>query len=97
LSFCIAFRNREQDADPTHPIGLLCARRQRPSSRSAADKRDEIASSHGLPSKTGSYPTMLIVHGASRQIRMSDVRFGSKADMTQSNSDVRFTPKSRHH
>jgi hypothetical protein len=36
----------------------------------------------GCPSNTGSYPTMLTVRGASQQIWMTDVRFGSKADIT---------------
>jgi hypothetical protein len=39
---------------------------------------------------------MLTVRGASQQISMTDVRFGSKADMNRSNRDVRFTPKSGH-
>src|SRR6516164_7507591 len=34
----------------------------------------------GCPSNTGSYSTMLTVRGASQQISMTGVRFGSKAD-----------------
>jgi hypothetical protein len=39
---------------------------------------------------------MLTVHAASRQIWITDVRFGSKADISECLSDVRFTPKSGH-
>jgi hypothetical protein len=39
---------------------------------------------------------MLTVHRASRQIWTTDVRFGSKADVTLLNFDVRFTPESGH-
>jgi hypothetical protein len=37
-----------QHADPSHPLGLLRSRRQRPRRR-AADERDELASSHWRP------------------------------------------------
>jgi hypothetical protein len=39
---------------------------------------------------------MVTMHGASQQIWMTDVRFGSKADVTLLNFDVRFTPGSGH-
>jgi hypothetical protein len=39
---------------------------------------------------------MLTVHGAAQQIWINDVRFGSKADIAASPTDVRFTPKSGH-
>jgi hypothetical protein len=39
---------------------------------------------------------MVTMHGASQQIWMTDVRFGSKADVTLLNFDVRFTPESGH-
>jgi hypothetical protein len=48
------------------------------------------------PSSTGSYPTMLTVHAASRQIWITDVRFGSLADIEALPPNVRFTPKSGH-
>jgi hypothetical protein len=35
-----------QHADPPHPLGLLRACRERPSSRRAAEQHDELASSH---------------------------------------------------
>jgi hypothetical protein len=50
----------------------------------------------GYPSSTASYPTMLTVHGASRQIWITDVRFGSKADIGSARFDIRFTPESGH-
>src|SRR5262249_46795139 len=37
-----------EQADAPHAIGLLRARHQRPRRRRAADKRDEVAASHGL-------------------------------------------------
>jgi len=38
---------------------------------------------------------MLTVHGASRQIGITDVRFGSLADIAEGLTDVCFTPKKR--
>jgi len=35
-------------------------------------------------------------HLAQQQFWEAHVRFGSKADVTESNRDVRFTPESRH-
>jgi hypothetical protein len=35
-----------EHADPSHSIGLLCARRERPSRRRAAEQGDELAASH---------------------------------------------------
>src|SRR5258708_37266633 len=52
LCFWIVLRNRHQDPDPPHLIGLLSVRRERPRCRSAAEQRDECASLHavhGLP------------------------------------------------
>jgi hypothetical protein len=46
LSCRIARSHRHQHADPPHPLGLLRARRERPSNRRAAEQRDELASSH---------------------------------------------------
>jgi hypothetical protein len=51
----------------------------------------------GYPSSTGSYRTMLTVHAASRQIWITDVRFGSLTDIAAAFPHVRFTLKSRHH
>jgi hypothetical protein len=39
---------------------------------------------------------MLTVHAASRQIWITNVRFGSKADIAASPTNVRFTPESGH-
>jgi hypothetical protein len=39
---------------------------------------------------------MLAVRGASQQIWMTNVRFGSKADIETRRFDVRFTPESGH-
>jgi hypothetical protein len=39
---------------------------------------------------------MVTMHGASQQIWMTDVCFGSKADIARDRLNVRFTPKSGH-
>src|SRR5262249_160899 len=42
------FGRTHEHADPPHPLGLLCARRERPRCRRAAEKRDELAASHSI-------------------------------------------------
>jgi hypothetical protein len=96
LSLSIVRGKRHERTDPPHLLALLRVRDERPCRRHAADKRDEIASPHRLPLKRSSYPTMRTVHGASQQIWITDVRFGSKADINACLRDVRFTPKSGH-
>src|SRR5262249_32048117 len=39
-----------EHADAAHPLGLLCARRQRPRRRSTAKQRDELAALHSIAS-----------------------------------------------
>jgi hypothetical protein len=39
---------------------------------------------------------MLTMHGAAQQIWVTNVRFGSKADIGGRLGNVRFTPKSGH-
>src|SRR5215472_16076733 len=46
LSFQIILGNSQQHTNPPHPVTLLCARRERPRRRRAAEQRDELASSH---------------------------------------------------
>jgi hypothetical protein len=58
LLICLHSRAHEY-ADAPHLLSLLRTRGKRPSSRYTADKRDEIASPHWLPSSRGSYPTMV--------------------------------------
>jgi hypothetical protein len=43
LGFRIVSRDGHQHADAPHSVGLLCARRERPRGRCAAEKRDELA------------------------------------------------------
>jgi hypothetical protein len=47
-SFRVVFGERHHDADSPHLVGLLRTRRERPSSRRAADENDEFASPHRL-------------------------------------------------
>src|SRR5258706_5174224 len=42
----VLLSGRKQDTDAPHPTGLLRARRERPSSCRAAEKRDELAPFH---------------------------------------------------
>ena len=42
----------QEHADPSHPLGLLRARRKRPRCRRTAEKRDELAPSHVSPVRT---------------------------------------------
>jgi hypothetical protein len=39
---------------------------------------------------------LILIKRCQGEQRLVNVRFGSKADMTQRKSDVRFTPKSGH-
>ena len=48
----------------------------------------------GRPSNTGSYPSMLTMHGAAQQILAANVRFGSKATISAPWRDVRYYPNS---
>jgi hypothetical protein len=47
LSFRVIRGQVHEDADPPHPLALLCGRRERPRNR-AANQRDELAPSHEL-------------------------------------------------
>src|SRR5262249_20273477 len=46
LVFRVARGEVREYSDTPHPLGLLCARRERPSGHRTADKRDELASLH---------------------------------------------------
>src|SRR6516162_3298798 len=46
LCLRIALGKAHQHADPPHPVGLLRARRERPSGCRAAKQRDELAAHH---------------------------------------------------
>jgi hypothetical protein len=67
---------------PITGIAACCARAVS-GQIAAAPPKSEMNSRRltGYPSSTGSYPTMLTVHAASRQIWITNVRFGSKADI----------------
>ena len=86
----------KQDADVPHGYFWLCAHRKRPEGRCTAEKRDELAPPHCL-SQTGNR----IVAGQTRRLEvvklaLGNVRFGSKADIAASPTNVRFTPESGH-
>src|SRR5262249_43819222 len=44
------FGRTHEHADPSHPVGLLRPRRERPRRRSAAQQRDELAPLHSITS-----------------------------------------------
>jgi hypothetical protein len=74
---------------------LLCARRERPSSRHAAGKCDEIPSPHRMaPQAEGLTLPCCGLHCASRQILTADVRLGSLTAALANDGRGRFTPKS---
>jgi hypothetical protein len=50
LALPVTLRKSHQHADPSHPLRLLRARRERPRGRRAAEERDEIASFHSITS-----------------------------------------------
>jgi hypothetical protein len=57
LTLAVGLREVNQHADAPHALVLLCAHRERPRCGHTADQRDELAPSHVLLSRTGSYPT----------------------------------------
>src|SRR5215216_2649835 len=63
--FRIGLGAAHQYADAAHPLGLLSARRERPSNCRAADERDEVATFHcPMPPVP---PTERIAHTSVRQ------------------------------
>src|SRR5262245_60219894 len=56
LSLRIVLRDKHQQADPPHPLGLLCPRRERPRRRTA-NCSDEVASLHEPLRSSGKKPT----------------------------------------
>jgi hypothetical protein len=49
LCFRVVCRRAHEDADASHPVGLLRTGGERPRRRRAAEERDEIAASHAAP------------------------------------------------
>src|SRR5262249_308759 len=100
----IAFSDRHQDSQAAHSVGrLLRARREGPSGRRAAEKRNELAPSHYRHPPEGqdkaSYQSAAVA-GKGSAWGWAHVRFGSLADICAAKRYVRFTPdcdrKSRH-
>jgi hypothetical protein len=50
LSVHIGRSPAHEHANPPHPLALLCARRERPGGRCAAEQRDELAALHSITS-----------------------------------------------
>src|SRR5262245_9417210 len=88
----------QQDADPTHALWLLRARRERPSGRRAADERDDLAPSHKLPSaEDQSLPYRLIRSvlcvTAKSGARLPDWVIFDRSSQLCLPVDVRFAPE----
>jgi hypothetical protein len=96
-AFGVTCNFRPQYRNLRQTCWLLRVRRKGPRGGRAANKRDELAPLHGL-AQAEEVTAYHIEWSccAVQQSRKADVRCGSQADMAQSNSDVRFTPKSRH-
>jgi len=80
---------------------LLRARREWPTGSSTANDGDEVPSPHGIFSLAENHLRVSLIRCSSesyapQQNRLADVAFGSKADVTLLNFDVRFTPESGH-
>src|SRR5262249_57371826 len=50
LKFSLGWWRCSEEPDPSHPIGLLRASRQRPRRRRAAEQREELAPLHSITS-----------------------------------------------
>ena len=79
-----------EHADAPHPLGLLRARGERPRSRRAAEKRDELAPSHVVP-QGQSHASCTAQTGW--HTGRPNVRFGSKADICTAKVMSALPPK----
>src|SRR5262245_402356 len=85
------------DFSRVNPLALLRARRDRPRDRRAAEKGDEIATPHCLPSQAEDHGLTIAGQApASQQKRAAHFRYGSGPDITRRLANVRFAPQSRH-
>src|SRR5262249_1989881 len=78
---------------PDHRLSLLRPQWERPHCR-ATEKRYELAPPHVYPSGRRLIPTTPPVRLCITANSGGYVRFGSKADIGEGATDVRFTPKS---
>src|SRR5262245_43181742 len=89
LCFRVALGIGGQYADPSHPAGLLRARGERPR-RAPCYQRYELAPLHArLRLRKSIVATQIGILEV-----LSDVRFGSQADICNAQTHVRFTPNS---
>ena len=102
--FRVALGKAHQHADPSHPLGLLRARRERP--RATAPPRRMMNSRRRIssPKLRGQHcigSDKYFDRGSNRHQPMpqctANVRFGSLADICNANRHVRFTPNSGHY
>ena len=100
LAACLYTGNHESDHRHRR---LLRSRGQRPCNYRAAEKPDEFPPPHGIYSPGREPPSCKSNTNlerrpctASQHVKRAHVRFGSKADIGEGATDVRFTPKSGH-
>src|SRR5262245_55115179 len=81
----------DEHADASHALALLCMSGERPDHYCAAEKCDEVAPLHMHAVKDRALCGDL-------RLALDDVnvRFGSKADICNAKSHVRFAPESGH-
>jgi hypothetical protein len=86
----------QQHTDVSCPRGLLRPRRKRQHDHCRTGQCDEYAPSHDLAHRLVGHRNESDQPVGSARSRISNVRFGSKADMPLRDRDFRFTPKSGH-
>src|SRR5262249_52235383 len=94
------FRRRYQDTYARNACKLLRKRawRGKPANRTAANQNDKISPSYQLPAPKLGTRIVAGQTAKSEVVRLArgNVRFGSKADILLSPTNVRFTPNSGH-
>src|SRR5262249_10590800 len=79
-----------EQADATHPLALLRARRERPCCRRTAEKRDELAPSHSITSSARCWRNQ----GTSRPSAFAVLRLIASSNLTGAwtGSSLGFSP-----
>jgi hypothetical protein len=86
-------RRRAQVPDPSKPLRLLPPRRERPRKPRAAQKPDEFAPPHVLPSTLQPYHTVIGNNALCNTANVaSNVAVGSNSEVGGRKREVRFTP-----
>src|SRR5262249_20750351 len=91
LHFRIVRGQAHEDANASHSLGLLRARRQRPRSRRAAEQRDEVAALHSITSSARASTA----EGTSRPSAFATVKFTTRSNLVGCSTGMSpgFTPR----